>query len=855
MKVRVRKLVVLVLSFALLLTMVSTMRSSAATIYWVSTSGSDSNNGSQSQPFRTVQKAASVAVAGDTVMIQPGVYTGEVVLRNSGTSSAPITFKAAQYHAVTMQTNSGYVVTADQWQDGEGGGPIKYITFKGIIFDTSTSPSYYSVRGSEGWNLEDCIFNHNGLLLRGGGTVTRCIAQDTVRGGMSLAFGKFDVMDCIIRRANQSAYSPGGYEGACKTLITHDMVVDGLISYDNYGSGWWMDWNNRNFTVRNCTIFGNHAGVAYEDGNVLDHWWAAPGIWSEGNPGPGLIENNTIFSNVVCGIGLLESGVEQKIIVRNNLFVDNGSGVDFRAVGGRNEGQKTGPTDVVNNQFKNWRGVAWCSYMTDTFTGDKPSDEGIIFNNNIYQKGAASTYASWDGKNQVITAESLSEVRSKLGAEVNGSDQTIDFDGTLIPTYSITNTADLSDPAKMHQVNSSAAEAAKIDNAISGVAVGGTATIPVLGRARDISYANGVWTFDLYDLQARHVKVTVNNSSDKSTLENLIKPYAKLIPVNVTITLTRKDSDMYAVEGSYPAGGSTPTPGAFVKGINCNGNAETIEGNSWLSHSAAVSAGFNIVNGNVWAGSTTFSPAVDAATNRMLNTQIFREAATVNLTQTIANGTYNVYIWTVENYQPYYRSFNLNLEGAQKAANIGSMPLNEWRKYGPYTVTVNDGMLNIDLVRVTGDPEISGIAIFNADTPTPGGVNVALNKTATADSVFSGNTAAKAVDGSTADANKWASTDTTGPHWIEVDLGATHTLYRDELYIGNVTPGYAPTNFKLQYWTGSAWADIAGTVVSGNPSTAVYLAQTFTTPVTTNKVRFYCTDNKMVRVRELMVYN
>ena len=59
----------------------------AATFY-VSTNGSDSNSGTQSAPFRTIQKAANVATAGSTVVVLPGSYSETVNLTASGSASA-----------------------------------------------------------------------------------------------------------------------------------------------------------------------------------------------------------------------------------------------------------------------------------------------------------------------------------------------------------------------------------------------------------------------------------------------------------------------------------------------------------------------------------------------------------------------------------------------------------------------------------------------------------------------------------------------------------------------------------------------------------------------------------------------
>lgn len=65
-----------------------------AATYYVSTSGSDSNPGTQSQPWRNINYAAGKVQPGDTVLVRGGVYYELVTSRVNGTSSARITFKA-----------------------------------------------------------------------------------------------------------------------------------------------------------------------------------------------------------------------------------------------------------------------------------------------------------------------------------------------------------------------------------------------------------------------------------------------------------------------------------------------------------------------------------------------------------------------------------------------------------------------------------------------------------------------------------------------------------------------------------------------------------------------------------------
>src|SRR2546423_549060 len=66
-----------------------------ARTYYVATTGDDDHAGSETAPLRTVQKAASLARAGDTILLRVGVYPEHVVLRFSGQPGKPIVLKNA----------------------------------------------------------------------------------------------------------------------------------------------------------------------------------------------------------------------------------------------------------------------------------------------------------------------------------------------------------------------------------------------------------------------------------------------------------------------------------------------------------------------------------------------------------------------------------------------------------------------------------------------------------------------------------------------------------------------------------------------------------------------------------------
>jgi hypothetical protein len=66
----------------------------SAAVYYVGGRGaSDKNPGTASRPFATIQKAATVAKAGDVIRIRAGTYRETVIPANSGSEDKPIVFE------------------------------------------------------------------------------------------------------------------------------------------------------------------------------------------------------------------------------------------------------------------------------------------------------------------------------------------------------------------------------------------------------------------------------------------------------------------------------------------------------------------------------------------------------------------------------------------------------------------------------------------------------------------------------------------------------------------------------------------------------------------------------------------
>jgi hypothetical protein len=81
--------------------------------YYVAAPGSDTNSGTQSAPFGTIQKAADTVNPGDTVLVADGTYTdtdgnGVVVyVRRGGTSGNWVTFRSQNKWGAKVDTQAG----------------------------------------------------------------------------------------------------------------------------------------------------------------------------------------------------------------------------------------------------------------------------------------------------------------------------------------------------------------------------------------------------------------------------------------------------------------------------------------------------------------------------------------------------------------------------------------------------------------------------------------------------------------------------------------------------------------------------------------------------------------------------
>jgi parallel beta-helix repeat protein len=143
-------------------------------------SGSDSNPGTISQPWKTIQKASNDAYAGETITVLAGNYDERVQVGNSGLATSPITFQGdgiVTMHGFTIRadfiTIRNFQITNTPDDDIDGMG----IFVMGSGCDLENNYIYFATRGgidlsgkSSGCEIKNNRLDHNsqfGITIQG----------------------------------------------------------------------------------------------------------------------------------------------------------------------------------------------------------------------------------------------------------------------------------------------------------------------------------------------------------------------------------------------------------------------------------------------------------------------------------------------------------------------------------------------------------------------------------------------------------------------------------------------------------------------------------------------------------------
>lgn len=278
--------------------------------------GSNTNQGTESSPWATLQHAADRVTAGDTVLVEDGDYEPFHITR-SGTISARITFKTngPNVRIFGQETYDDRYVSVSVLGD--------FVTVEGFKIDvmaTGTSISSRGIRvsGTEGSYRSGVIVRNNNVTNAGWVGITTSFAEGVLIEGNEVSNSK-------------------GQHGIYIANSADNPVVRGNKVHDNDEAG----------------IQINADGSQGGDGVITN----------------ALIENNVLYGNGLNGSGSIELDGAAYTTIRNNLIYGNKtSGINMYRIDGSTSSHHN---TIVNNTIVmpsgSRHGIALRSGSTNAF--------------------------------------------------------------------------------------------------------------------------------------------------------------------------------------------------------------------------------------------------------------------------------------------------------------------------------------------------------------------------------------------------------------------------------------------------------------------------------------------------------
>jgi PKD repeat protein len=364
-------------------TTTTTTSTSTSGTYYVSPTGNDSNSGSASSPWLTLQFAVSQLQPGNTLNVEPGSYTGFIVGWDPVNSGVYSLIAGTAGNPITIQADpsapAGSVVI--NAQDNK--------THAGI--DLEPGCNYISVSGFTINGVGIAAYPNHGEGIKLCGSYD--VASNNTISGVGYGFGIIadDAADVVLKNntitGTGNAGNAGYGHGIYLSGSIDGAVVQGNVLHDNSYIGIHIDgydYGNGTGLVTHALIAGNWI---YNNGqNGIN----ADGLQSS------TIENNLIYGYKNYGICLYHIDAPQAST--NNILVNNtivstasGAGAAVRILDG-----STGNT-LYNNILLGGSGIA-LRISNDSLSG-------LVSNYNIgggvYQSedtGATQTLAQWQAQ-------------------------------------------------------------------------------------------------------------------------------------------------------------------------------------------------------------------------------------------------------------------------------------------------------------------------------------------------------------------------------------------------------------------------------------------------------------------------
>jgi hypothetical protein len=275
--------------------------------YYVATGGNDANAGTAASPFRTIQRAANVASAGDTVCVAVGTYRERVRLQRSGTSGAPIVFRGSAGTVV-----DGGDVHASGWTNatefGRNANGVYPVWKKKFTFADGSTPYHGTLDGSYILRLRDTDYSGNPMM-------SNCFESPaTCAGGNRMKHGP---------RGYNTANSSGTVYQSWTTPGTVDAFfgVDGGWTYVAFKDGGSPNGRDLTFAPKNAGAFQVEASFVTIRGFTI-RGANYPVYLTGGNAHHVTVASNTV-RNGFYGI-FLAGGAHDNVVRANDVSLAYG---------------------------------------------------------------------------------------------------------------------------------------------------------------------------------------------------------------------------------------------------------------------------------------------------------------------------------------------------------------------------------------------------------------------------------------------------------------------------------------------------------------------------------------------------
>jgi len=340
--------------------------------YYVSTSGSDFNNGSLSSPWRTLQHADFTPRApGDCINVAPGTYNGFVV-HNGGsaaTATGYVVYRCQQMDACTITGNSGQNSNSSVSIDATNvsaskPNTVNYVQFDGFNLTAKGTPSAqgaYAV-GFAAYNCNltgacntAAVASHHIWLLNS-------IISGFDQGGVGVGAG--DYFYVIHNTAYDNALTQCDAQGSgIADNINHDIpgytpTADDQVPYSGFGFPTWELGDGTFFHVviaYNVTYNNHLAGcgprIVTDSNGIIFDTNSLPGGNSTDYHNPMLAYGNVSYNNGGGGVHVLKS---YNVYIANNTVFNNYIDPDLAGSSGSTDDNSGGNTDTNGVTYVNY---------------------------------------------------------------------------------------------------------------------------------------------------------------------------------------------------------------------------------------------------------------------------------------------------------------------------------------------------------------------------------------------------------------------------------------------------------------------------------------------------------------------